>query len=110
MNPTQDSPSLVQILNTQNMVEHAQAQQGRALQHEQLSPGPFQGRIHPMKWPEVTLLRQNTKIALRQRGLLDTSGYGLALALQDASQLFFNGQRVPAHVRMWGKGDEVVVE
>ena len=89
------------------MDQHAQAQQGWALQYEQLSPGQFQGRIHQVQLPEVTLLREDTSIALRQRGRLDDSVYGFAMALQDSEDLFFNGQRVPAHAIMCGKGDEV---
>ena len=100
-------PPLATILNTQDMDQHACAQQGWALQYEQLSPGQFQGRIHQVQFPEVTLLREDTSIALRQRGRLDDSVYGFAMALQDSSDLFFNGQRVPEHAIMCGKGDEV---
>ena len=97
----------VQVLDTQDMDHHALAQQGWALQYEQLSPGQFKGRIHQVQLPGVTLLREDTSIALRQRGRLDDSVYGFAMALQDSHDLFFNGQRVPAHAIMCGKGDEV---
>ena len=97
----------VQVLDTQDMDQHAIAQQGWALQYEQLSPGQFKGRIHQVQLSEVTLLREDTSIALRQRGRLDDSVYGFAMALQDSSDLFFNGQRVPAHAIMCGKGDDV---
>ena len=48
----------------------------------------------------MTLLRENTNIALRQRGWLDDRVYGFALALQESPHLFFNGQRVPEHAIM----------
>ena len=96
-----------QVLDTQDMDQHALLQKGWALQYEQLSPGQFKGRIHRVQLPEVTLLREDTSIALRQRGRLDDSVYGFAMALQDSPDLFFNGQRVPAHAIMCGKGDEV---
>ena len=104
--PVPDS-TWVQVLDTQDMDQHALAQQGWALQYEQLSPGQFKGRIHQVQLPEVTLLREDTNIALRQRGRLDDSVYGFAMTLQDSPDLFFNGQRVPAHAIMCGKGDEV---
>ena len=39
------------------MDQHAWAQQGWALQYEQLSSGRFKGRIHRVQLPEVSLLR-----------------------------------------------------
>jgi hypothetical protein len=107
MQPQTDNTTWIQVLDTQDMDQHALAQQGWALQYEQLSPGQFKGRIHQVQLPEVTLLREDTSIALRQRGRLDDSVYGFAMALEDSSDLFFNGQRVPAHAIMCGKGDEV---
>lgn len=98
---------LVQVLETSDMDLHAQAQQGWALQYEQLSPGHFQGRIHQVHLPQVTLLREFTQLGLRQRGRLNESVFGFAMALQDSSHLYFNGQRVPPHAIMCGKGDEV---
>jgi hypothetical protein len=65
------------------MDQHALAQKGWALQYEQLSSGQFKGRIHQVQLPEVTLLREDTSIALRQLGRLDESVYGFAMALQD---------------------------
>ena len=87
------------------MDQHAWAQQGWALQYEQLSSGRFKGRIHRVQVPEVSLLREDTSIALRQRGRLDDSVYGFAMALQESPDLFFNGQRVPSHGIMCGRGD-----
>ena len=107
MTPQTAGETCFQVMDTQDMDQHALAQQGWALQYEQLSSGQFKGRIHQVQLPEVTLLREDTSIALRQRGRLDDSVYGFAMALQDSSDLFFNGQRVPAHAIMCGKGDEV---
>lgn len=104
--PDPNSP-WVQVLENQDMDQHALTQQGWALRYEQLSPGQFMGRIHQVLLPEVTLLREETNIALRQRGRLDDDVYGFAMALQDTPDLFFNGQRVPSHAIMCGKGDEV---
>lgn len=89
------------------MDHHALSQKGWALHYEQLSSGQFKGRIHQVQLPEVTLLREDTSTALRQRGRLDDSVYGFAMALKDSSDLFFNGQRVSEHAIMCGKGDEV---
>ena len=107
MSPLTPESPWVQVLDTHDMDQHALAQQGWALQYEQLSPGQFKGRIHQVQLPGVTLLREDTSIALRQRGQLHESVYGFAMALQDSPDLFFNGQRVPAHAIMCGKGDEV---
>ena len=66
MNAPAPDSAWVQVLDTCDMDQHAQAQQGWALQYEQLSPGQFKGRIHQVQLPEVTLLREDTSIALRQ--------------------------------------------
>ena len=100
-------PSWVSVHETRDMDQHAQTQQGWALQYEQLSPGAFRGRIQQVQLPSVTLLREDTSIALRQRGRLDDGVYGFAMALQDAGEVFFNGQKVPPHAIMCGKGDDV---
>jgi hypothetical protein len=86
-----------EALRTPDLYLKAVREYGWALQYEQLSPGQFKGRIHQVQLPEVTLLREDTSIALRQRGRLDESVYGFAMALQDSPDLFFNGQRAPAH-------------
>ena len=98
---------MIQLLDTHDIDQHAQAQQGWALQYEQLSAGKFAGHLQQVRMPEVTLLREDTNLALRQRGRLDEGVYGFAMALLDSNDLFFNGQRVPAHAIMCGKGDEV---
>lgn len=104
---TRQESTVIQTLDTHDIDQHAQAQKGWALQYEQLSAGKFAGRLHQVRLPEVTLLREDTNLALRQRGKLDGGVYGFAMALRDSKHLFFNGQRVPAHAIMCGKGDEV---
>lgn len=103
------SPPLatVHTLDSHDMDQHAQAQGAWSLRYEQLSPGQFQGRLLQVDLPGVTLLREDTQVAVRQRGRLDPSAYGFAMALHDRQELFFNGQRVPDHAIMCGKGDEV---
>ena len=107
MNPEPQSQTWVQVHESQDIDQHAQAQQGWTLNYEQLSPGRFHGRLHQVRLPELTLLREDTRQALRQRGRLDDSVYGFAMALNDRQDLFFNGQRVPYCAIMCGKGDEV---
>ena len=107
MTPAAPDNTCVHIVETHDMDEHAAVQHGWALQYEQLSSGQFKGRIHHVQLPEVTLVREDTNMALRQRGRLDDKVYGFAMALQDSSDLFFNGQRVPEHAIMCGKGDEL---
>ena len=51
----------VQVLDTQDMDQHAQAQQGWALQYEQLSPGQFKGRIHQVALPTPSCVAKATK-------------------------------------------------
>ncbi|WP_396433520.1 helix-turn-helix domain-containing protein [Limnohabitans sp.] len=107
MNSAAPDAPWVQALDTFDMDQHALAQQGWALRYEQLSPGQFKGRIQQVQLTELTLLREDTNLALRQLGRLDDSVYGFAMALQDSPDLFFNAQRVPPHAIMCGKGDEV---
>ena len=97
----------VRRLDTQDIDAHAQAQGHWSLHYEQLSPGHFKGHLHQVDLPGVTLLREDTAVAVRQRGRLDPWVYGFAMALHDRQELFFNGQRVPDHAIMCGKGDEV---
>jgi AraC family ethanolamine operon transcriptional activator len=99
--------SWVRKIDTHDIDLHAAAQAGWALQYEQLSPGPFVGRIHSVNLPEVTLFREDTSLALRQRGRLVETAYGFATALVDSRDLFFNGLRVPESAIMCGKGDDV---
>lgn len=89
------------------MDQHAKAQDNWSLDYEQLSPGHFRGRLLQVRLPGVTLLREYTALSLRQRGRLDPSSYGFAMALQDRQDLFFNGQRVPENAIMCGRGDGV---
>ena len=99
--------SWVSVQETQDIDQHAQAQPGWSLHYEQLSSGHFRGRIHQVCLEGLTLLREDTHLALRQRGRLDDSVYGFAMALQDRQDLFFNGQRVPGYAVMCGKGSDV---
>lgn len=99
--------SWVRKLDTDDIDLHAAAQAGWALRYEQLSPGPFVGRIHAVNFPEVVLFREDTSLALRQRGRLIETAYGFATALADSPDLFFNGRRVPESAVMCGKGDDV---
>ena len=100
-------PSLVDVIDTYDIDQHAAAQSEWALRYEQLSPGQFKGRIHRIRLPEVTLFREDTTQGLRQRGRLDDSVYGFAMPLNHSTELFFNGQRVPQDAIMCGKGDDV---
>lgn len=107
MSASASPPSWIQIVETRDIDQHAQAQQGWALHYEQLSGGQFRGRLLQVQLQGVTLLREDTTLSVRQRGRLDPSAYGFATALEDREGLFFNGQRVADHAIMCGKGDEV---
>lgn len=89
------------------MDQHSSSQEGWELRYEQMSHGQFAGRLQQVHLPEMTLLREDTNIALHQRGQLDSDAYGFATALKDTADLFFNGRQVPAHSIMCGKGDGV---
>lgn len=106
---TQTDPAAlrVQTRATRDLDEHAAAQGGWSLRYEQLSAGKFAGHIQQVFLPDTTLLREDTSTALRQRGQLDPAVYGFAMALQPTEDLFFNGQRVPPHAVMCGKGDAI---
>jgi AraC family transcriptional regulator, ethanolamine operon transcriptional activator len=107
MNPPLNTVPLLQRQSTTDLDQHARLQHGWSLRYEQLSPGRFHGEILQVNLPQVTLLREDTSIAVRQRGRLDDAAYGFAMSLTDKADLFFNGQRVPPHAIMCGKGDEV---
>lgn len=89
------------------MDQHCSSQEGWALRYEQMSPGKFSGRLHQVHLPDMTVLREDTNIGLRQRGRLDSDVYGFAMALHDHQELFFSGKLVPPHAIMCGKGDDV---
>jgi len=105
--PAAASSAFSEVVFTTDMDSHAQAQGGWQLRYEQLSGGPFSGRLHRVVLPGLTLLREDTAPALRQRGGLSPQAYGFAMALQDSPDLFFNGQRVPHSAIMCGRGDDV---
>lgn len=102
-----DNTPWISVCETQDIDQHARAQRAWALNYEQLSPGQFQGRLHQISLPGLTLLREDTRQAMRQRGRLDESLYGFAMALDGRQDLFFHGQRVPDFAIMCGKGDEL---
>ena len=89
------------------MDQHGSSQEGWALRYEQMSHGQFAGRLQQVHLPEMTLLREDTNIALHQRGRLDSDVYGFATAMCDTTDLFFNGRQVPHHAIMCGKGNDV---
>jgi AraC family transcriptional regulator, ethanolamine operon transcriptional activator len=96
-----------EVLTTTDIDAHALAQGGWQLRYEQLSEGAFHGRLHRVTLPGLTLLREDTRPAVRQRGRLSPEAYGFAMPLADGPDLFFNGQRVPAHAVMCGRGDDI---
>ena len=83
------------------------AQSGWSLRYEQLSGGPFQGRVHRVALPGLTLLREDIGPSVRQRGRLSDEVYGLAMPLHALDGLIFNGQRLPGPAIMCGKGDDI---
>jgi len=76
------------------MDHHGYSQEGWALRYEQMSHGRFASRLQQVHLPEMTLLREDTNIALHQRGQLDSDAYGFATALTDTADLFVNGRQV----------------
>jgi AraC family ethanolamine operon transcriptional activator len=99
--------SWIQLQETTDMDQHSSCQEGWALRYQQMSPGKFTGRLLQVYLPDVTLLREDTNIALHQRGRLDNDAYGFATALSDVPDLFFNGRQVPSCAIMCGKVDDV---
>lgn len=99
--------SWIQSQETSDVDQHGSSQEGWVLRYEQMSHGQFAGRLQQVHLPEMTLLREDTNIALHQRGRLDSDVYGFATALCDTSDLFFNGRQVPRNAIMCGKGDDV---
>lgn len=96
-----------EVITSTDMDAHAHAQGDWQLRYEQLSEGAFHGRLHRVTLPGLTLLREDTRLALRQRGHLSPEAYGFAMPLADRTDLFFNGQRVPEHAVMCGRGDDI---
>jgi AraC family ethanolamine operon transcriptional activator len=95
------------LYESEDIDQYARAQQGWTLHYEQLSPGRFYARQQQVQLPQVTLVREYTRQSMRQRGHLDDGVYGFAMALQDQSGLYFNGQRVHDGSIMCGRGDEL---
>ena len=94
-------------VHTRDLEQHARLQGAWSLRYEQLSGGVFDGHILQVQLPGLTLLREDTSVSVRQCGQLDPGSYGFATALEARDDVFFNGQRVPQHAIMCGKGDEV---
>ena len=103
---TPDSP-WVQVLDTQDMDQHALAQQGWALQYEQLSPGQFKGHIHQVELPEVTLLREDTSINTGGGG---SGGAGMADAGALQASEAFRNPRHPEHQATVAKWNQIVTK
>jgi AraC family ethanolamine operon transcriptional activator len=93
------------LVETQDADAQAMAQPNWAMHYEQLSGGPFRGRVHHIQLPRLRLVREDANRALHQQGELGQEAFGLAMQLSTAGSAIFSGQRAAQDDIMVGKGD-----
>jgi len=81
------------------------AQPDWRLEYQQLSAGPFSGRLQHVQLPGLRLVREDSDRALRQRGDLGGGGYGFAMPLASSGPAIFDGQPVGPDAIMVGRSD-----
>ncbi len=94
-------------LRTSDIDVHANAQSDWALDYEQLSRGRFSGDINHIQLPGVRLVHESIGCAVRQRGSLGRGQYGFAVALEQAEEAIFTGQRLDLASIMLGRSENL---
>lgn len=87
--------------------EFARAQPNWSLHYEQISAGPFTGRLRHVQLPGVRLVYEQASCALWQRGGLDAGHIGLALPLELDGHATFNGQALASDSIMIGRTERL---
>lgn len=88
--------------------EHAAAQIGWRQHYDQLGCGRFDGLLQHVQLPGLRLVREETSLAVHQRGDLGGGAYGLALSLElEGAPAHFHGQPVARDAMMVGRSDEL---
>lgn len=94
------------FVSTQDAHEQAQVQEGWSLQYEQMSNGRFEGQVHLLQLPGVSLIKETANQAVRQRGDLSSDSFLFALPCAPASeQAIFSGRAVGHDDVMVGPSD-----
>ncbi|MEI8327101.1 MAG: helix-turn-helix domain-containing protein [Betaproteobacteria bacterium] len=94
-------------LRTSDIDIHANAQSDWVLGYEQLSRGRFSGDINHIQLPGVRLVHESMSCAVRQRGSLGRGQYGFAVALEQAEEFIFTGQRLDLASIMIGRSEDL---
>ena len=82
------------IHDTRDVNEHAASLSMWDQQYEQLSAGPFQGRVEELRIGPAQLFREQTQQAVWQHGLSRPGTVALAVPLEMASESWYCGQRL----------------
>jgi AraC family transcriptional regulator, ethanolamine operon transcriptional activator len=82
------------IHDTRDVNEHAASLSMWDQQYEQLSAGPFQGRVEELRIGPAQLFREQTQQAVWQHGLSRPGTVALAVPLAMASESWYCGQRL----------------
>lgn len=91
---------------TTDTYAHALAQQGWALQYEQLSSGPFAGRIDMLRLPGINIVHERTNQAIRQCGEVGSNALVLAIPiLPSKGTVHFSGLTLTQPRMMVGPSD-----
>lgn len=92
---------------THDIDEFARAQPNWSLHYEQLSSGPFTGRLQHVQLPGLRMVYEQASCALWQRGELDPGHVGFALPLDLDGHATFNGQPLAADSIMIGRTERL---
>lgn len=105
--PVHQPAAWLRRLESTDIDEHAATQPHWSLHYDQLSCGGFEGRFTHVQLPGLRLVFESANRAVRQRGSLGEGNYGFAMAVDQAGDAFFSGQRLDYETMMLGRGDEL---
>lgn len=94
-------------VDTADVDEHAGSLPEWALQYEQLSEGPFHGRVEQIHLPGAYMVKETMNRSVRQQGEIGRDMYGFAMVLQPDGEAICNGQRMNSNALLVGRGDDL---
>lgn len=100
-------PAWARELREDDVDAMARSQDGWSFHYEQLTPGPFEGRMQLVQLPGLRLVMERSSCGLRQRGAMGHDCYAFALPLSLPGEAFFAGQRPHPDSIMMGRGDDI---
>lgn len=89
--PDLDTAPFIQRFASTDVDSHAECTHGWSIQLDQLSPGPFQGTLHEIRFDGMQLLRERVNRALLKRGAQCAGSTSFSIPLETAGAGYCGG-------------------